>query len=612
MTKTVGYDLNNAYFYVTSTIEDMARFGSALPTATMSIYAGNDLNSSYFLGVTDPNDPTFFLGRGSKRVLEINAQSNTMTFGNTLVSFNSFQANYVDIGSYNISSDSSLLWFGKGGNKLLKLDDGSKRLDFADPMDTATINIGGIGLRANGSNSFLIDATNGILVASSSNFQVSDRGIQQFSATASNVARFQSAYDSASISLINQSSEYALSAAGQSFSIGSNGQQFRIDAASNLTLLNTKLKVHNPDSSSGPIAQFGSGISSSVIGLYINNNSNNPYYIGVENSNNPMLWIGRNNNKLLWINAQTGFIGVGTNNPQFSMDISGDMRLSGQLYQEGNNAVLTTQTIQSTIANTESISVSSNVDAIDFTNSPIRNIGTARFASNVYVGGTIFASNINIMGYVETVNQTIYNSERVLINNYDDGPALEVKQNGNYPTATFIGDSTLVGIGTSVPAAPLHVVGVTIQQMGDLQRISACAGQVEITMTGVHRMGFVFTWEVAATSEREMMEAEVTFYGSGVQTRTYMKFAQLVNPVDNGINLPGGDIMIDYKQLKYKTHQNIRYVKGAIVREGPRAVRVLIEWRSDVATNYNVNLKFDILVPRRLGYSSVTTFYTKL
>lgn len=371
------------------------------------------------------------------------------------------------------------------------------------------------------------------------------------------------------------------------------------------------------------VARFGSSFSNASISIYTNNDFAKGYQFEVTNSVRPILSIGDYTNKVLWMNAQTGRIGIGTSNPAHNLDVDGDLRVTGKLIHQGANVTLLTGNIECTNVTPLTVSVASDQDAIDFTNSPIKNIGPARFLSNVYIGDTLYASNINIWGQVATVNQTVYNSERVIVNNRDDGPALEVCQHGPFPVATFFADggakiavninaNGAVGIGTmpTSGAAALLVDGVSIQQMGSVQRIFACVGQVPIDATGVHQIGFVLSWENDAMSEREMIETDVTFYGSGHQTRTYLHFGQFINPIDNGATLPGGDIMTDYKLLKYKSFPNIRYVKNTIVRAGPRSVQIKITWRSDVATNYNVNLKMEVLCPKRLGFAGVTSFYT--
>lgn len=382
------------------------------------------------------------------------------------------------------------------------------------------------------------------------------------------------------------------------------------------------------------VARFGSTTPTGAISIYNGGDESNGYLIGVENPTDPIFWIGKSQGtsnedvkKLLHIHAQTGFIGVGTNRPAFSMDIYGDIHLTGQLVQEGCNVIINTQTIQSTISSTESISVSSNVDAIDFTDSAIKNVGSARFNCNVYVGDTIFASNINIWGNFFTSNSVIYDTERILINNSGDGPALYVQQSGVFPVAQLYSNSNIalsinevgnVGISTEAPMSALHVVGtfriddgVSIQQMGSLQKITASAGQVSISSTGVHELGFVFTWANDGGTELHMMEADMTFYGSGPQTRVFLQFGQFINPYDNGTNLPGGDIITNYKLVKYKTYPNIIYVKNSIIRNGPKSVRIRVVWSSVVATEYVVNMNIDILVPKQLGFSSITSYYTK-
>lgn len=398
-----------------------------------------------------------------------------------------------------------------------------------------------------------------------------------------------------------------------------------VNAPSNTIGLRGRIDAY---SASSQVATFGSTARISTMNLYMGNDSNLGYILGVENPTSPVFWIGRqmsssNLKKLVYINAQSGFVGIGTTNPMYSMDVYGDLHLSGQLVQEGTNLILTTETIQSTINTTSSISVTPGADAIDFTYSPIKNVGTARFSSSVYVEDTIYASNINVYGSFSTVNHNILTSDRVYIDNYDnDGPAIRVQQHSPYPVATFytsdsnaalaINEIGNVGILTPNPSSALHVTGVSIQDMGSIRRISGCVGGITITKLGGHRLGFIFTWANVATSERDMIQADVTFYGSGSQTRTYMSLSQFINPINNGSTLPGADIVTDYKQVKYKSYPNIKYVKSSIVRNSATSVYIRAEWYSDVATNYNVNMKIDIMSPIALGFVSLTSSYTKL
>jgi hypothetical protein len=351
--------------------------------------------------------------------------------------------------------------------------------------------------------------------------------------------------------------------------IGRESKTLTIISQSNTVDLLGRLRVHHPLACN--VALLGSSQSVSTIGLYTNSQSNSCFFIGAEQ-----------NNRSLWVGKQSAT----------------------------SNAIDTLVHIDSTIP---SVTVR----------------GNGFFTSNLYVGQTLHASNINIYGLVQTVNQTIVNSQRIILDNSDDGPALSVKQRGGFDVATFESNSTralhinsagFVGIGgTFEPLYPMHVKGVftvedgvCIQQMGNIQNISMCAGQVQITSTGTHQAGFVLTWAVDAVSEAEMFDADVRFFGSGYQTRTYMTFSQLINPVNNGMTLPSGDICTEYKQLKYKTYPNIKYAKGSITRAGARAVRIAVEWRSDIVSNYRVNLKASVMLPKHLGFVSVASFYRKV
>lgn len=376
------------------------------------------------------------------------------------------------------------------------------------------------------------------------------------------------------------------------------------------------------------VARFGSTLPSSSIRLYVNDDSNACMHLGVDNPDNPVFWIGKDAEPQFYIRGTDGFIGIGTSDPKYAVDVHGDIHITGQLVQEQSNVIIFSETVQATFASTEFIQKSSNVEAIGFTNAPIRDIGTAWFNSNVYVGDTLFASNLNIYNKLTAVQETVTNSERVQIDNIGTGPALSVIQRGSVPVAEFYDDSNIamiiadggnIGIGTMHPERTLHVRGqvliedgATIQSMGNMQRVQACAGQVTVNTVGMHELGFILSWSFQGASEKEMMEADVSFYGSGPQTRSHMSFKQFINPVNNDTTLPGGDFIAEYRNVKFRSSQNIAYVKHDIDRQGPTSVRVKAHWLSQTAVDYNVNMKIDILMPKRLGFRSIQSYYQYL
>jgi len=367
------------------------------------------------------------------------------------------------------------------------------------------------------------------------------------------------------------------------------------------------------------VARFGGTLPSSTISLYSDNDPSKSYFLGVEQPDDPTFWIGKSNvttndiSRLLYIKSSTGYIGIGTSQPSYSMDIHGDIRITGQLVQEGCNVIITTQTVQTTTSSTDFISSSSNVDAIDFSGSSIKNLMNARINSNLYVGETVSSSNITTQRIL--VQNPITTSPALIVRNTSYVPQVAEFYSGSNVGLIIAGGGS-VGIRTASPTGALHVYGhfkveegVTIQQMGDMQRIQACTGQVNVTTIGEHEIGFTLVWSADANTEKEMMQADVTFFGCGNRTRTYMSFSQLINPVNDNFILPGSDITLDYKNVKHKKYPNIVYVKNAIERAGARSVKIKVKWLSNLAVDYNVNMKTDILMPKRLGFVSLTPFY---
>ena len=90
---------------------------------------------------------------------------------------------------------------------------------------------------------------------------------------------------------------------------------------------------------------------------------------------------------------------------------------------------------------------------------------------DIISSGTVIASNLQILGDTTIINTTTSNTDQVVVINDGTGPALQVTQIGAEPVATFYDDSYLamivadggnIGIGTNNPRQTLEVVGNTI------------------------------------------------------------------------------------------------------------------------------------------------------
>jgi hypothetical protein len=88
---------------------------------------------------------------------------------------------------------------------------------------------------------------------------------------------------------------------------------------------------------------------------------------------------------------------------------------------------------------------------------------------DIHTSGLITASNIRVLGDYVILDTITSNTEQMVITNDGTGPALKVTQTGNNSIAEFYDDGNalafkvandgLIGIGTAVPQAKLHVVG---------------------------------------------------------------------------------------------------------------------------------------------------------
>ena len=139
------------------------------------------------------------------------------------------------------------------------------------------------------------------------------------------------------------------------------------------------------------VAQFGSTTSNTFMGIYANDPySNTGYILGVSNVNvtTPIFQISlMSSNGTVGSNLvlRNNLAGINTLNPNYTLDVNGDINFVGALYQSGSKYIgsqwITSNTISQTGSNTIYI-IGSNIG-----------IGTAVAQSNLHVQGNAYISN---------------------------------------------------------------------------------------------------------------------------------------------------------------------------------------------------------------------------
>lgn len=143
------------------------------------------------------------------------------------------------------------------------------------------------------------------------------------------------------------------------------------------------------------------------------------------------LWSSNQNG--IRISAPTGYVGIGTTAASsYALDVSGNARISG----------LATYTSNVGIGKTPNV-------ALDVS-------GSVAVSGALTVQGTLYASNVSVLGTTEIVNAYETHSSNVVITNYGTGPGLTVTQveTTSQPVAAFY-----AGIGAANPALLVNNLG---------------------------------------------------------------------------------------------------------------------------------------------------------
>lgn len=170
------------------------------------------------------------------------------------------------------------------------------------------------------------------------------------------------------------------------------------------------------------------------------------------------------------ISIRNNQVGIGTDNPL------GPLHIEGAIYVNELRPVSSNINFNgATLTNINTISVNSfnmgdSSSNIDFNDGILSNISEIHISKNAIIGGTLTASNLNILGDYTVLNTGTSNTEQMIITNIGTGPALRVIQTGvgtQFAVAEFIdtessialkiADTGLIGINTDAPSERLHM-----------------------------------------------------------------------------------------------------------------------------------------------------------
>lgn len=304
------------------------------------------------------------------------------------------------------------------------------------------------------------------------------------------------------------------------------------------------------------VLRVGNVMDPASIKIYIGNNSNVAYDIGVINRADPTFYITRTDASTpsFYIRGSDGNIGIGTSQPAFTLDVWGTMRVANLI--------------------SDNISLS-NVQ--EGTNNSFS-------TSNVILNNIISLSGSN--GYIDISNTTLCNVENIVINS-------------NVTTHDLVvHDSAYVG-------GDLEVHGFYRHVMGKMQTVYGSIGQIMYNSSNLTELGFIVSWSNSVVDTYELVEVTSGLYGVGCDTRFSLDYKKYVNPNDDPPTYPGEDFSSSINQ--YKT-ANVVALQPHVIRHTSNSVRVGAQWRLIDAVQHSASMNLNVFAPTSLGRIGLTGY----
>ena len=170
--------------------------------------------------------------------------------------------------------------------------------------------------------------------------------------------------------------------------------------------------------------------------------------------------------------SMLGNVGIGTNNPSKKLDVDGDIKFAGKLFQ-GDEEFVSSFWLRS--ADNTSVSITSNVDIDGDLSAANATISGDLSAANATISGDLSVTNnvtidgnLQVEGTTTTLNTDVYTTEKLDVQNSSAGVALNIIQNHESDIANFsngasgtftIANDGKVGINNTLPSTILHING---------------------------------------------------------------------------------------------------------------------------------------------------------